>query len=158
MNNAYQFLLKITLISLILSAIPLVPNFLMPIWILLFYTYWMIKFNIKTPAIFALFIGLFFDVLQGDLLGQNSLALILSSLFILKVKQSFSFSNTSTEQVYLFISSAIYFFILYITHMIYIKSLYINWYLLATLITTPLCWPLVKWIAGFIDKKNHANQ
>ncbi len=151
MKNSLLFLIKVTIISLLLGLISWIPIFLMPIWILLFFSYWLLAFNIKKPAIYALFIGLLFDILQGELLGQNSLALILASLFILRARQSFYFSHTSTEQVYLFGASIIYLLSLYLSHAIYISAWYFDWYLLGITVTTPLCWLLVKPLSNVLN-------
>lgn len=135
------------IIALILGAIPIIPAYLMPIWALLFYSYWMIYTRTRNPALFALIIGIFFDVLQGDLLGQNSLALILSSLFIFRIRQSFYFSNTTTKQVYLATASLIYILVMSITQAIYIGILYVELRLLLAILTTPLVWPIVFWLS-----------
>lgn len=153
MKNKYLLLIKLGVIALILSVIPIVSNPWMPIWVLLFYVYWMIWSFETNPALYALVIGLFFDVALGDILGQNSLALILSSLFIFYVKQSFYFSNITTQQVYLFVASLIYLSVMITIQIIYTKSLVTDWQLLLTIILTPLVWPLVYWIAKKLNNQ-----
>lgn len=106
-QRPYVFLLKITLFAFILSALPFNDAVLdsSPFWMLLLYTYWLIHFPVKGSLFIALILGVLLDVLQGDLLGQNALALIVASIFINSVKQSFYVSNLSTQQIYVFLSS-----------------------------------------------------
>jgi hypothetical protein len=42
-----------------------------------------------------LLLGVLIDVLYGDILGQNALALVLSSAFISNIKQSFVVSKSA---------------------------------------------------------------
>ena len=69
-------------------------------------------------TIFALILGLLTDILQGSILGQNALALLISSAFIFNVKKSFYVSNLTTQQVYVFIASLIYLVALTLTHIV----------------------------------------
>ncbi len=149
-NNKYFVLIKLLLLALIISAIPIVPTFLMPIWSLLFFSYWMLYSYHAKPAFPALIFGLFFDVLYGDLLGQHSLALILSSLFIFYVKQSFYFSNTTTQQVYLTIASTIYILSLWFSQMLYSATIYLDWQFFIGILITPIIWPITLWFCGKI--------
>ena len=57
------------------------------------------------------------DILQGSILGQNALALLISSAFIFNVKKSFYVSNLTTQQVYVFFASLIYLIALILTHL-----------------------------------------
>ncbi len=152
-KNSIWFLIKSSLITLILSAITIITSEIVVFWSLLSFSYWVIKFKINNPAYYALVLGILIDVIQGDILGQNSLALILSSLFILKIKRSFFTSNISTEQIYIFITSIIYLFIIYAVHLINITEFYINPVILISLITTPLFWPIIKWLLDRQYKK-----
>lgn len=143
-QRLYIFLFKITIFSLILSVLPFSDTILdaSPFWLLLLYTYWLIYFPTKGGLFIALILGVLLDILQGDILGQNALALILASLFINNVKQSFYVSNSSTQQVYVFISSSIYLAILLLTHSL-IHGLSDNYYLLLAPLTSALIWPIV---------------
>lgn len=141
------FLIKITLFALILSAIPL-PNVLLealPFWLLLFFTYWLVYFNTKAEYVIALVLGVLLDVLHGDILGQNALALIFSSAFIVNVKQSFFVSNLSTQQVYVFVASTIYLTLLLIVHGL-TQGFVMSYYLLLTPLSGALLWPAIKFI------------
>jgi rod shape-determining protein MreD len=85
------------------------------------------------------------DILQGDILGQNALALIVASIFINNVKQSFYVSNLSTQQVYVFLSSSIYLAFFFLTYSL-IHDFTDNYYLLLTPLTSALIWPIVRFL------------
>ncbi len=152
-QRPYLFLLKVTLFALIVSAIPL--NSIMldvsPFWLLLFYTYWLVNFPANGKFFIALILGVLIDIMHGDVLGQNALALIMASVFIDNVKQSFFVSNLSTQQVYVFISSCIYLGFFLLTHLL-IHGLTINYYLMAAPFSGALIWPVVRF---FLAKCKH---
>ncbi len=144
-QRPYVFLIKITLFALIISAIPLSQIVLevSPFWLLLFFIYWLIHFLAKGRFFLALLLGVLLDILQGDILGQNALALILSSAFIANVKQSFVVSNSSTQQVYVFIASSIYLGLFLLVHTL-IQGFNFSYYLLLAPLSSALFWPLIK--------------
>ncbi|MDC9714301.1 MAG: rod shape-determining protein MreD [Gammaproteobacteria bacterium] len=147
-QRPYIFLAKITLFTLIISAAPL-PAIVLdvaPFWALLFFTYWLICFKPQGQFFFALILGVLIDVLYGNILAQNALALILSSAFIVKIKQSFAVSNLSTQQIYIFSASAIYLLVLLLVHALSTQSLNFNYYLLAAPLSSALFWPVVQLI------------
>lgn len=146
-SRSLSFLLKVSLFALILSALPLpaIVSDVVPFWLLLFYTYWLVHFSSKGRLLIALVLGVILDVLHGDILGQNGLALVLSSAFIIYVKQSFSVSNTSTQQVYVFGAALIYLSSLLAVHLLTQGFNLSYWILLAPLISA-LIWPVVCWL------------
>ena len=148
-QRPYFFLLKIALFSLILSALPFNETILdaSPFWMLLLFSYWLVYFPIKGSLFIALILGVILDILQGDILGQNALALILSSLFISNVKQSFYVSNLSTQQVYIFLASGIYFSFFFSIHLL-VHGFNDNYYLLLTPLTSAIAWPVVRYFLG----------
>ena len=88
-------LLKVTILAFILGSIslPIILELVSPFWLLMFFIYWLIYSDSNGIFSAALILGLLLDVLQGAILGQNALALIVSSAFILSVKKSFFVSN-----------------------------------------------------------------
>ena len=152
-QRPYVFLFKITLFAFILSALPFNDAILdsSPFWMLLLYTYWLIHFPVKGSLFIALILGVLLDILQGDLLGQNALALIVASIFINSVKQSFYVSNLSTQQVYVFLSSCLYLVFFFLSHFL-IHGLTDNYYLLLAPLTSALIWPVVRF---FLYKFKH---
>jgi len=144
-QRPYLFLTKITFFALIVSVLPLpqVALEVSPFWLLLFFIYWLAYFPTKGRFFLALLLGVLLDILQGDILGQNALALILSTAFIVNVKQSFFVSNLSTQQVYVFIASSIYLALFLLVHTL-IQDANFSYYLLFAPLSGALFWPLVK--------------
>ena len=155
MINQTQLLLliKITVLAFILGSISL-PNILelvSPFWLLLFFIYWLIYSDSNGIFSAALILGLLLDVLQGAILGQNALALIISSAFILSVKKSFFVSNLTTQQVYVFIASLIYLVLFLITHLA-VQGLHVKWLILFVPFTGALVWPLVRFLLAKLNQ------
>jgi rod shape-determining protein MreD len=146
-KNDNLLLLKISLIALIVNAISL-PQFIeyiSPFWILIFYAYWLVYSENKAAYIVALLLGLILDVSQGDILGQNALALILSSAVILRVKKSFYVSNITTQQIYIFMASLVYLIALLITQITMLVANF-DWLILFAPITSSIIWPFVRFL------------
>ena len=138
-------LVKIVIIAFITGAISL-PSFLelcSPFWLLLFFTYWLIYTDSKKIITFALILGLLLDILQGGILGQNALSLVLSSAFILNEKRSFFISNLSTQQVYIFFGSVIYLIVFLLVHQL-AQGLNFEWLILLSPFTGAILWPLIR--------------
>ena len=155
MINQTQLLLliKITILAFILGSISL-PNILelfSPFWLLLFFIYWLIYSDSNGIFSAALILGLLLDVLQGAILGQNALALIISSAFILSVKKSFFVSNLTTQQVYVFIASLIYLVLFLITHLA-VQGLHVQWLILFVPFTGALVWPVVRFLLAKLNQ------
>ncbi|SMM98961.1 Rod shape-determining protein MreD [uncultured Candidatus Thioglobus sp.] len=151
-RKPYVYFTKTALLALIISTLPLplIALEVSPFWILLLFVYWITRFTVYGVFFLALFLGLLVDILYGDVLGKNALALILSSAFIVNVKQSFSVSNLSTQQVYVFIASAIYLAILLSVHSLLIQELRFSYYLLLAPLSSALIWPIVRYFLARI--------
>ena len=149
MINQSQFilLLKITVLAFIVGAIalPSLIEMVSPFWLLLFFIYWLIYSDSNGIYSSAFVLGILLDVLQGGILGQNALALVISSAFILSVKKSFFVSNLTTQQVYVFIASLIYLIVFLITH-ISVQGLQIQWLVLFVPFTGAILWPVVRFL------------
>ena len=140
-------LLKVTILAFILGSIslPIILELVSPFWLLIFFIYWLIYSDSNGIFSAALILGLLLDVLQGAILGQNALALIVSSAFILSVKKSFFVSNLTTQQVYVFIASLIYLVLFLMTHLV-VQGLHIQWLILFVPFTGALMWPVVRFL------------
>ena len=140
-------LLKVTILAFILGSIslPTILELISPFWLLMFFIYWLIYSDSNGVFSVALILGLLLDVLQGAILGQNALALIVSSAFILSVKKSFFVSNLTTQQVYVFIASLIYLVLFLMTHL-FVQGLQIQWLILFVPFTGALMWPVVRFL------------
>ena len=149
MINQSQFilLLKITVLAFIVGAItfPSLIEMVSPFWLLLFFIYWLIYSDSNRIYSSAFVLGILLDVFQGGILGQNALALVISSAFILSVKKSFFVSNLTTQQVYVFIASLIYLIVFLITH-ISVQGLQIQWLVLLVPFTGAILWPVVRFL------------
>ena len=140
-------LLKVTILAFIVGSISL-PNILelvSPFWLLLFFIYWLIYSDSNGIFTTAFILGTLLDVLQGAILGQNALALIITSAFILREKQSFFVSNLTTQQVYVFFSSLIYLILFLITHIL-VQGLQIQWLVIFVPFTGAILWPIVRFL------------
>jgi len=149
MINQSQFilLLKITVLAFIVGAIalPSLIEMVSPFWLLLFFIYWLIYSDSNGIYSSAFVLGILLDVFQGGILGQNALALVISSAFIFSVKKSFFVSNLTTQQVYVFIASLIYLIVFLITH-ISVQGLQIQWLILFVPFTGAILWPVVRFL------------
>ena len=155
MINQSQFilLLKITVLAFIVGAIalPSLIEMVSPFWLLLFFIYWLIYSDSNGIYSSAFVLGILLDVFQGGILGQNALALVISSAFILSVKKSFFVSNLTTQQVYVFIASLIYLIVFLITH-ISVQGLQIQWLVLFIPFTGAILWPVVRFLLAKLKK------
>jgi rod shape-determining protein MreD len=149
MISQFQFalLIKISVLAFIVGAIalPSMIEMISPFWLLLFFIYWLIYSNSNGFYSSAFVLGILLDVFQGGILGQNALALVISSSFILSVKKSFFVSNLTTQQVYVFIASLIYLIVFLITH-IAVQGIQIQWLVLLTPLTGAILWPVVRFL------------
>ena len=152
-KSSLLLLTKITIIALIVGAIalPSVLEIVSPFWMLIFFIYWIIYSDTKVLYLFALILGLLTDILQGSILGQNALALLISSAFIFNVKKSFYVSNLTTQQVYVFFASLIYLIALILTHIV-IQGFDFSWLIILSPFTGAVIWPLVRL---FLAKLKH---
>ncbi|MGE4570509.1 MAG: rod shape-determining protein MreD [Gammaproteobacteria bacterium] len=140
-------LFKLALISALLSAVSL-PEMIQsaaPFWMLIFFTYWLIYTETKAVYSFALLLGLLLDLLHGNVFGQNALALIGSTVFILSVKKSFYVSNLSTQQVYVFVASLIYLVITIGLHWI-VQDFDFSYLIFLAPLTGAILWPIVHFL------------
>ena len=138
-------LIKITFIAFIVGAIalPSMIEMISPFWLLLFFIYWLIYSDSNVIYSSAFILGILLDVFQGGILGQNALALVISSAFILSVKKSFFVSNLTTQQVYVFIASLMYLIVFLITH-ITVQGLQLQWLIIFTPFTGAILWPVIR--------------
>ena len=147
MTNQDSMLLlsKISIIALIIGAIslPLVIELSSPLWMLVCFVYWMIYTDGKWIYLSALILGLLMDVLQGGILGQNALALVISSAFIFNVKKSFFVSNLTTQQVYIFLGSLIYLITFLLTHIL-VQGFDFSWLIIISPFSSAIIWPIIR--------------
>lgn len=142
MNNpSLKLLLKLTVLSLILQILPIPYTlvFFMPLWSLLFFSYWLIFHSKEYPLLSAVIIGIITDVFLGDILGQNALALLVSSFFLLKIKHNFIMSSIIGQQFLILITSFL-FIISYLSVDLFVYGSNINWVLFFSSISSAVIW------------------
>ena len=144
-QNSILLLSKISIIALIIGAIslPLVIELSSPLWMLVCFIYWVIYTDGKWLYPSAFILGLLMDVLQGGILGQNALALVISSAFIFNVKKSFFVSNLTTQQVYVFLSSLIYLITFLLTHIL-VQGFDFSWLIIISPFSSAIIWPIIR--------------
>ena len=146
-QNPILLLSKISIFALIIGAIslPLVIELSSPLWMLVCFVYWVIYTDGKWIYISALILGLLMDVLQGGILGQNALSLVISSAFIFNVKKSFFVSNLTTQQVYIFLSSLIYLITFLLIHIL-VQGFDFSWLILISPFSSAIIWPFIRFL------------
>ena len=144
-SNHFFLLFKISIIAFIIGAISLPSSLELasPFWLFSFFSYWIIYSNGKNILTSAFILGILLDIIQGGILGQNALALVLSSAFILNVKKSFFVSNLTTQQVYIFLGTVIYLAIFLLVHQL-AQVLNFEWLILLSPLSAALLWPLIR--------------
>ena len=146
-NQHYSLLIKITLLAFIVGTIslPSIIEIISPFWLLLVFIYWLVYSGNTRIYSSAFVLGILLDVLQGGILGQNALALIICSAFISNVKKSFFVSNLTTQQVYVFFTSLIYLIIYLITHIL-VQGLQIQWLVILAPFSGAILWPVIRFL------------
>jgi len=125
--------------------LPLVIELSSPLWMLVCFVYWVIYTDGKWIYISALILGLLMDVLQGGILGQNALSLVISSAFIFNVKKSFFVSNLTTQQVYIFLGSLIYLITFLLIHIL-VQGFDFSWLILISPFSSAIIWPFIRFL------------
>ena len=150
-QNPMLLLSKISIFALIIGAIslPLVIELSSPLWMLVCFVYWVIYTDGKWIYLSALILGLLMDVLQGGILGQNALSLVISSAFIFNVKKSFFVSNLTTQQVYIFLGSLIYLITFLLIHIL-VQGFDFSWLILISPFSSALIWPVIRFLLAKI--------
>jgi len=146
-QNPILLLSKISIFALIIGVIslPLVIELTSPLWMLVCFVYWVIYTDSKWIYLSALILGLLMDVLQGGILGQNALSLVISSAFIFNVKKSFFVSNLTTQQVYIFLGSLIYLITFLLIH-IFVQGFDFSWLILISPFSSAIIWPFIRFL------------
>ena len=146
-QNPIFLLSKISIFALIIGAIslPLVIELSSPLWMLVCFVYWVIYTDGKWIYLSALILGLLMDILQGGILGQNALSLVISSAFIFNVKKSFFVSNLTTQQVYIFLGSLIYLITFLLIHIL-VQGFDFSWLILISPFSSAIIWPVIRFL------------
>ena len=144
-----------TIIAIFLNLIDFgtYANILEPIWILIFLNYFLINFELKNEYFIALILGVIIDATSGNIIGQSSLALIVSSYFIITIKSSIKIANITTIIIFVAISSVLYMTTILAIHII-VQGFDLNYNVLIPIITTAMAYPLISTIINYFNGKN----
>ena len=141
LHSSFKLLFKLTVLSIILQIIP-IPyslNFFMPLWSLLFFSYWLVFHSKEYPLLSAIIVGVITDIFLGDILGQHALSLLISSFFLLYIRHNFIMSSIVGQQILILITSFL-FLISYLSVDLFVHSSTINWSLFLSSISTAIIW------------------
>jgi rod shape-determining protein MreD len=97
----------------------------------------LIKYQLSFALYLAVVLGLMLDITFGSILGQNSLAFVVSSYLVLNNLKQIKFANTPTKLVYLLIISLVYLLVLLIPQVM-IQGFDINYLIFISPITTTI--------------------
>jgi rod shape-determining protein MreD len=141
-----------TVIAMILESISITATIdaMMPLWIVLFYSYFLLNFDVKFEYFIALVLGIVIDITTSNILGQHALALIVASVVIMSGKRHIKISNTATIIAFIAIVSSVYVLVIFGTNII-IQGSFLEYLHLLSIVSTALCYPIV---ATFLQKVN----
>ena len=136
-----------TIIAIILGLVDLGDyfNIAQPFWILIFYSYILVNYNIKYELFIALILGIFIDIASSNILGQSSLALVIASFFIITNKKSIKTAHNITIIIFILITSIIYLTSILLVH-IAIQGFDLSYYIFISPVTTAIFYPLIAYI------------
>lgn len=127
---------------------------LSPFWTLILWFYFVSRFEINFVYFLALVFGLLLDVISGNLLGQNALALIITTLLIVNAKKQIRMANTATIFVFMVFISFIYIIVLNIINFI-IQGFYIDYFDLFIPLNTAIFYTIIATIMQQINAKKY---
>lgn len=133
-----------TILVIILESISFndIVNSISPFWLLIFWSYVVINYNIKSVYILSLLFGVILDIISGGLVGENALTLIITSLFIVNFKKQIKIANSATIFVFIVFISSIYLISLILIKLV-IEGFYFNYLDLLTPINTAIFYIII---------------
>jgi rod shape-determining protein MreD len=125
-----------------------------PIWILIFYSYFLLNFEFEFEYFIAFFLGIIIDITTSSILGQNSIALIVASFFVIKSKKQVQIANSSTIAIFVFLASVIYLAILLLIHII-TQGVDFNYWIFMTPLTTAIFYTIIATIMKKLNERQN---
>ena len=142
MNSGFWVIALTFLVALMLSAVPL-PEWIQwgwPKWVAMVLIYWVIALPHRVGVSVGWIIGLFLDILQGSLLGQNALALSLVAYLAHSLHQRLRMYSVLQQSAMVLVLLGINQLICYwIQGLVGVRAQTL-WFLLPTVVST-LLWP-----------------
>ncbi|MBU0455196.1 MAG: rod shape-determining protein MreD [Pseudomonadota bacterium] len=143
-KHKHSLILITVLIALMLDILPLprVMIWIRPHWVFLVFVYWTLALPEVVGLAYAFFIGVFFDLLSGALLGEHAFAFVVISYILLKtyklVRVYPLFQQTLVVALLLVLYQVILLTIQGTVHPLMYTPLYG-----LTVLTSTLLWPLI---------------
>lgn len=128
--------------GLLVLPIPIWLAWCRPAWVLLVLLYWCLIIPGRIGLTVAWCLGLGADLLQGTLLGEHALAMVVISFFYLKWHRQIRVFPISQQAILIAIFVMIYQSILMATEMLLNHSQFMFWFWLPA-ISSALSWPLI---------------
>lgn len=142
--------------AIVLTLIPM-PNALIwfrPIWIVLVLSFWMISRPQSAGLWLAWWLGLFMDALQGSLMGEHAIALVVVAYFLLYFQRRLR--TVSIWQQASFVAVMILFFQLIIFIIEGLNGLMIlDWRYWTPIVTSFMLWPWLYYILHRFQRRYH---
>lgn len=127
--------------------IPDLLNIWVPQWIALVIIYWALVLDERFKLLLPCFVGLCLDVMNGSVLGQHALALLLVSFIVLKNARQLRRTARLQQMVEIGLLIVGYQFVLSVIQGV-IGLQFINWMDFAASISSAIIWP---WISIVLD-------
>ena len=130
------------LIALLLSVIslPSICSDVMPLWAVLVVCYWVMVWGYCVNLSFAWFVGFFLDVLQGGMLGEHALALVVVAFVMYQFRRRIRMFLWLKQMLTIFMLTFLYQVIVYAVHGFAKQGLPSLWFWLAPCVSA-LVWP-----------------
>ena len=157
-SNPYWLICLTLFFGLVLSVVQLPPMLMWarPAWLVLLTIYWVVVVPHRFGVTAAWCLGILFDVLQANVLGQHALALSLVAFLSFILHLRLRVLPVWQQLITVFVLTGIYQLALRViqglTGDVTDKLLY--W---LPSISSALCWPLVLWALNFLSKKTGAD-
>lgn len=142
-----QNLLVITasfFVAFVLTLLPM-PDWtamLRPAWVLMVVIYWNMMMPYRVNIGVAWFVGLLLDVLNGTLLGEHALAMVMVSYIVVKIHTRLRMSPLLQQAISVLALTLFYQFIIYCVQG-FIGDLPRGWLYWASSVMSMLLWPWV---------------
>lgn len=136
------------LIAVILMIIPMPPwaVWLRPNWLMATLIFWLMTSPHRIGIFFAWFLGLFMDVLIGNVLGEQALIYCITAFFVLKFQNWLSYIPVLQQTAMVFLLILLGLIIDRCLLVVFLHSS-VDWSFWLPALTTAVIWP---WLSGLL--------
>lgn len=145
MNAQNGFIIPITFLAGILLMMLPMPDFAVwsrPAWVLLILIYWNMTLPHRVNLMSAWFLGILLDVLNGTLLGEHALALVIVSYLVVRIHSRMHMFHVVQQGMSVFFLVMIYQFVIYGVQG-FLGELRGGWLYWSPALTSMLLWPWI---------------